>query len=80
MTYDLWVDFQRMNDDGRLPARARNSRSNAPLVVGSYIVVGSEDAEPAVARILAVDPAGAIQLQVLDGPIQDHKALVSTTA
>jgi len=26
MDYDLWVDFQRMQNDGRLLARARNAR------------------------------------------------------
>ena len=26
MDLDLWVDFQRMQDDGRLLARSRNAR------------------------------------------------------
>jgi hypothetical protein len=54
MHWDLWVDFQRMQDNRRLLARARNARPGLTFVAGMYLGVGSEDAEPAVARVLTV--------------------------
>lgn len=59
MDYDLWVDFQRMGDDGRLLARARNARPGFTITAGMYLVVGCEDARPAVARILTVTAEGS---------------------
>ncbi len=77
--YDIWVDFMRMRDDGSLRTRVRHARDGFVPIVGSYVVVGSEDAESSVARIIAVDIDGAIDLQVLPGPVDDHLALLSTT-
>lgn len=78
--FDLWVDFQRMQDDGRLLARARNARSGLTLVAGSYIVVGSEDAEPAVAQVLTVTAEGSVELRVLPGTVAENRSLLSTSA
>lgn len=77
---DLWVDFQRMQDDGRLLARARNVRLGVTLVAGGYLVVGSEDAEPAVAQVLAVTAEGSIELRVLPGTVAQHRDLLPTSA
>jgi len=78
MDYDLWVDFQRMQDDGRLLARARNARRGFSLAAEMYLVVGSEDAEPAVARVLAITAEGSVELQVLPGPVDLHRDLLPT--
>ncbi len=43
-------------------------------------MVGCEDADPAVAKILSVDAAGAIEVQVLPGRVEDHRHLLSATA
>lgn len=75
-TYDLWVDFQRMQDDGRLLARARNARPGLTITAGMYLIVGCEDAEPAVAQVLSVAADGSIELRVLPGAAADHQALV----
>ena len=80
MDYDLWVDFQRMQDDGRLLARARNARRGIVLTAGMYLVVGCEDARPAVARVLAVTAEGSVELQVLPGPVDLHRDLLPTSA
>ena len=80
MHWDLWVDFQRMQDNRRLLARARNARPGLALVAGMYLVVGSEDAEPAVARVLAVTADGSVELEVLDGPVDQHQDLLATSA
>jgi len=78
MDLDLWVDFQRMQDNGRLLARARNARPGLTLVAGMHLVVGCEDAEPAVARVLTVTADGSVELQVLDGPVDLHRNLLAT--
>lgn len=80
MDYDLWVDFQRMQDNGRLLARSRNARRGLTLVAGMHLVVGCEDAQPAVARILAVTADGSVELQVLPGPVEQNRSLLPTSA
>ena len=39
MAYDLWVDFQRMQDDGRLLARAHNARAGLTITAGMHLLV-----------------------------------------
>ena len=76
MDYDLWVDFQRMHDDGRLLGRARNARPDLTITAGMHLVVGCEDARPAVARVLTVTAEGSLELQVLPGPVDLHRDLL----
>lgn len=76
MAYDLWVDFQRMQDDGRLLARARNARAGLTITAGMHLIVGCEDAEPAVARVVSVSDDGSLELRVLPGPVAAHRVLV----
>jgi hypothetical protein len=45
-----------------------------------HLVVGCEDAEPAVARVLAVTADGSVELQVLDGPVDRYRDLLATSA
>ena len=45
-----------------------------------HLVVGCEDAQPAVARVLAVTTDGSVELQVLSGPIEQHRSLLPTSA
>lgn len=79
MAYDIWVDFQRMLDDGHLLARTRNARPGFTVTPGAYVLVGCEDAEPAVAHVLAVSADGSVELRVLPGPADDHHALLGRT-
>jgi hypothetical protein len=76
MTYDMWVDFQRIQDDGRLLARTRNARPGLTITAGMYLLVGCEDAEPAVAQVASVTAEGSVELQVLPGAARDHSALL----
>lgn len=80
MSFDLWVDFQRMQDDGRLLARARNARPGLTLIAGMYLVIGCEDVDSAVAQVLGVTADGSIELHLLPGPVDAHRALLSTSA
>ena len=76
MTYDMWVDFQRMHDDGRLLARTRNARPGLTIAAGMYLLVGCEDADPAVAQVTSITADGSVELQVLPGAARDHSALL----
>jgi hypothetical protein len=77
--YDLWVDFMRMEDDGRLRTRLRHARAGFVPITGSYAIVGCEDADPAIARILSVDADGAIEVQVVPGKVEEHRDLLTST-
>jgi hypothetical protein len=80
MAWDLWVDFMRTDEDGLTHASMRNARPGLTLHVGDHIVVGNEDADPAVARVVSVDPDGIVLLAVLPGPAEDHQALKGSDA
>lgn len=41
-----------------------------------HLVVGCEDAEPAVARVVSVSDNGSLEVQVLPGPVAAHRVLV----
>ena len=75
--YDLWVDFTRMLDDGRVRTNLRHARSGFVPVAGHHAIVGCEDADPAVAMILSVDEEAAIEVQVLPGTVNDNRSLLN---
>lgn len=78
MTYDVWVDFQRMQDDGRVLSRTRNARPGLAIMAGMYLLVGCEDAEPSVAQVTCVTSDGSVELQVLPGAATEHLALLQS--
>lgn len=76
--YDLDVDFMDMTDDRRLVTRLKDATTPGFVpIAGRYVVVGTEDADPAVARILAVDAFGLIDLEILPGSVNDHRHLLT---
>ncbi len=76
---DIDVDFMDMTDDGRLWTRLKDVRSGFVPIAGEYAIVGCDDAHPAVAQIISVDIENGIVLQVLDGVVEDHQHLLTTT-
>ncbi|MGH9244279.1 MAG: hypothetical protein ACRD29_08165 [Acidimicrobiales bacterium] len=76
--YDIWVDFMSMTNDRRLWTRMKDVRPGFVPIAGQYAVVGCEDAFPAVAQIITVDIERGIQLQVLDGSVEEHRHLLTT--
>lgn len=48
-------------------------------VAGRHVIVGCEDANPAVARILSVNAEGHIELEVLPGSVDSHRDLLAPT-
>lgn len=76
-TPDLAVDFMDMTNDRRLLSRRVDARPGYEPVVGAHAVVGDEGAEPRVARILAIDANGIIELEVLPGPIESYRNVLT---
>ena len=77
MTRDLWIDFQARGADGLTPSLSRFARPGVSLEVGAFVVVGADDAEPAVAEVVEVRDDGIVMLRVLPGPASDHLELLS---
>lgn len=73
MTWDLWVDYLRTDADGLTHTSTRNFRPGVALRVGEPVVVGNEDADPAVARIESIDDDGVVLVAVLPGPVEAHR-------
>jgi hypothetical protein len=78
ISYDIAVDFMDMRNDGRLWTRMNDVRPGFVAIAGHYAIVGCDDADPAVARIISVDIEAGIQLQVLDGSVEEHRHLLTT--
>ncbi len=74
---DLIVDFMDMTDDRYLVTRLADARPGYESVVGAYAVVGDDGADPRVARILSIDADGIIELEVLPGPLEQHRDLLA---
>ena len=75
---DVVVDFMDMTDDRRLWVRPADLRSGVVPAVGSHVVVGDEDADPRVARVVATDPDGNVELEVLPGSVESHRDLLTS--
>ncbi len=75
--FDIAVDFMDMTIDGHLWVRAANVRPGVQIAVGRHEVVGDEDADPKVARIVAVDAHGNVELEVLPGSVESHADLLA---
>lgn len=75
--YDITVDFMDMTDDRHLLARPADVRPGVEPTVGRHVVVGDEDADPKVARIVSVDDDGIIELVVLAGSVESHRHLLT---
>ncbi len=75
--YEVAVDFMDMTNDRRLWARAKDVRPGLDLFVGRHVVVGDEDADPKVARIVAVDADGNVELEVLPDSVEFHSDLLA---
>ena len=76
-TYDVAVDFMDMTDDHRLWARAADNGAGVETTVGRHVVVGDEDTDSRVARIVSVDAESNLELEVLPGVVKSHLDLLS---
>ena len=76
-TYDIAVDFMDMTYDSRLWARRTDVRRDVDPAVGRHVVVGDDDADPKVARIVSIDGDGNLELEVLPGTVESHLDLLA---
>ena len=74
--YEIAVDFMDMTNDRHLWVRATDARAGVELGVGRYVVVGDDDADSKVARIVAIDAEGNVELEVLPGSIESYPDLL----
>lgn len=72
MELGLWVDYQRIDADGLTHTHLRNAVGGATVRPGGHVVVGNEDADPAVALVVSVEPNGVVLLRILPGPAEAH--------
>jgi hypothetical protein len=78
MKWDLWVDYQRTDGQGLTHANVADAEPGVSLVKGEFVIVGDEDADPAVAEVVEVKNSGVVLVRVLPGPAEDHLHLVSS--
>lgn len=75
---DIAVDFMDMTDDRRMWVRPADVRDGFDVVIGRHAIVGDDGADPRVAQIVAVDGRGNLELEVLPGSVEEHRALLTT--
>jgi hypothetical protein len=71
-TWDLWLDYHRRDPDGLNHGNVRNARPGLRLHPTQRIVVGNDDAEPALAEVARVDDSGVVLVRVLPGSVDEH--------
>jgi len=80
MTWDLWVDYHRTDGAGLSHTHVRNVEPGVALDPGKYLVVGNEEADPAVAEVVSVAANGVVLVRVLPGSAEQHLHLVHPRA
>ena len=70
--WDLWVDFHRVDSEGLTHASVEDAEAGVEVRTGRFLVVGDEDAEPAVAEVVDVKENGVVLLRVLPGNAREH--------
>jgi hypothetical protein len=78
MKWDLWVDFMCTDENGLTHANRLDAAPGLVLEPGMHVIVGDEDADPAVAEVVSVDEYGIVLVRVLPGPAEQHLHLVSS--
>ncbi len=76
-SWDLWVDFHRVDADGLTHAHVADLRAGLEARPGEYLLVGDDDADPAVAQVVSVSADGVILLRVVPGHADLHRELLA---
>lgn len=61
---DLWVDFNALDERDQVQTLAEYAEPDAPLFVGSTLIVGDDDGNSAKAHVLEVRADGCVTVQV----------------
>lgn len=78
MRWDLWVDFNRVDENGLTLASLNDVRAGVHLHQGSFVVVGDEDYAPAIAEVVELDEGdGFMRLRVIPGAAVEHPDLLA---
>jgi NADPH-dependent ferric siderophore reductase len=72
----MWVDFARVYEGGLTYGHLDDAAPGVEVKAGSYLVLGDEDADPAVAQVVEVRPDGVVLLRVLPGHADLHRQLL----
>ncbi len=75
-TWDLWVDFHRVDAAGLTHAHVDDATAGAHVEQGQFIVVGDDGADPGVAEVVEVRSDGVVLLRILPGHAERHRALL----
>jgi hypothetical protein len=73
--WDMWVDFGRVYD-GMAYGDLRDAEADVTVKAGRYLIVGDDDADPAVAQVVEVRADGVVLLKVLPGHADHHLGLL----
>jgi hypothetical protein len=73
----ILLDYHRVAPGGLTRARRSDVRPGVQLSQWDYVVVGDEDAEPAVAQVVDVSSDGAILLRILEGSVATNAHLLT---
>ena len=76
--WELWLDYHRRDGDGLTHGNVRNAAPGVVLTPGQCVVVGNEDADPAVAEVVSIDDRGVVLVRVLPGSVADHRERLSS--
>jgi hypothetical protein len=71
MSWDLWIDYHRRDSAGLTHASVKDVGPGIQLVPGSCLIVGNEEADPAVAEVVSVGDHGVVLVRVLSGSVED---------
>ncbi len=75
-SWDLWVDFHRVDAAGLTHANVRDAAEGVDLQQGQFILVGDADADAGVAQVVDVSTDGVVLLRVLPGHADLHRQLL----
>lgn len=73
--WQMWVDFARVCD-GLTYGDLRDAEAGVTVEQGGYLIVGDDDADPAVGQVIGVRSDGVVLLKVLPGHADQHLALL----
>ncbi|MFP5322251.1 MAG: hypothetical protein ACLGIC_10445 [Acidimicrobiia bacterium] len=74
--WDLSVDFRREDADGLTHAHIDDLAEEREVRSGEYLLVGDDNADPAVAQVVSVDGSGTVLLRVLPGHADVHRDIL----
>ena len=74
--WDPWVDYHRTDGEGITHTSIKDLERPRTLQRGMFVMVGNEEADAAVAEVVAVESDGLVLVRVLQGAVEDHVELV----